>query len=195
MGTFDTIIFPKDEAPKCPNGHPLTSLQTKDLDCDMDTIFIVGKQMFARFAYTNDDYEGKYTLGRYHKFEVQTHVMPGSDGPYDPQNKKELILKTIDKASMVPLTAEFEAYTSCNKCQPVLMMDTSGSIFGNSFREQQPWARFILTFEDGTLINVDDSKVESRKILADRLKKQGCLVLDDNDPIAVAHRKKKTLKE
>ena len=188
---FDTIVFPKDEAPKCPSGHPLTSLQTKDLDCTLDTLFIVGKQMFVRFGHSDEDYEGKYTLGSYHNFEIQIHVKADSGGPKDPQNKKELILKTIDKAGVARLTGEFEAYTSCNKCRPVLMIDTSASIFANSFREQRPWARFILTFKDGILVNVDNSKVESREILADRLKKQGCLVLDDDDPIAVAHWKKK----
>ena len=48
MGMYDTICFSSDDALRCPEGHPLRDLQTKDLECELATYVVHGATSVPR---------------------------------------------------------------------------------------------------------------------------------------------------
>ena len=165
MGMFDTIRFYGDDALLCAAGHPLRSLQTKDLECTM----------------------ANYVVHQAHLYRPGTR----SDETVQLGKDSRLLLSTQQTADPVALTAEVTAYTFCDRCRPVLFLRDHQSLWGDYVDERRPWCEWRLVFVAGALERRETVRVETREMLADQLRKEGLEVLDDTDRLARLHFKRR----
>ncbi len=161
MGMYDTILFHGDDALRCPAGHALHDLQTKDLECAMAE-YVVHRARLYRPGRTSDE-----------------TVQLAEDG--------KLILSAQRTADPVALTAEVTAYAFCDHCRPVLFLRDDTSPWGDYVQERRPWCEWRLVFVAGALERRDAIRVETREVLAEQLRKEGLEVLDDSDRLARLH--------
>jgi hypothetical protein len=161
MGIYDTIRFYGDDAPLCPAGHALHDFQTKDLECAMAEYAVHRARLYRAGARSDETAQ----LG---------------DGG-------QLILSTQRIADPVALTTEVRAYTCCDHCRPVLYLRDDTSPWNDYVQERHPWCEWRLVFVAGALEHRDVVRVETREVVAEKLRKQGLEVLDDNDRLARLH--------
>lgn len=169
MGLFDTIYFLENEAPTCKAGHPITALQTKDLEHTMASYFVVGGILFGF-----PEASKKTALGPY-----QDWIIEG----------KTLAFHNQFEAKKLAWTGSFVAYSSCDRCRPALVVQPK-SLYG-AVREEAPWCQFGFEFEDGSLVKTDTNRSNDTLSTIARLHQQGSLVLDEDNPVAIAHWKAK----
>ncbi len=90
---------------------------------------------------------------------------------------------------LTDLTDTLRIYTSCEVCDPVVF-DRQTAGWGGRVDERKPWIEYIVQFNRGIVVDIQPVKLETREIIKDRLRKEGLLVLDDDDRIA-----KKTIED
>jgi len=167
MGMFDHIWFDENSAsaPKCAEGHPVTYLQTKCLQNNMDVLYVVRGMLYIKKPSEHK------VLGAYDRYDLS-------------YNSEEVMLAKTDRAKRLRITAQIEAYNGCDKCKPVMILNPHG--WAGMVEEKGVSIQFTLCFDDGILTNVIPS-VESREQLREKLLKRGVEVLEDDNPIVVAH--------
>jgi hypothetical protein len=161
MGMYDMIEFSGDDALRCPDGHPLRDLQTKDLECELATYVVHGARLYR--------------------------VGPTSEETTQARADGRLILSTQRIADPLALNAEVTAYTFCDHCRPVLYLRDGQSVWGDYVQERRPWCEWRFIFVAGALERRETVRVETRAIVAEQLRKEGLEVLDDNDRLARLH--------
>ncbi len=161
MGMYDTVLFYGDDALRCPAGHPLRDLQTKDLECELAT-YVGHCARLYRAGKTSDE-----------------TARPREDG--------KLILSTQRIADPLALTAEVTAYTFCDHCRPVLYLRDDKSPWGDYVQERRPWCEWRLVFVAGALERREPVRIETRELVAEELRKEGLEVLDDTGRLARLH--------
>jgi hypothetical protein len=160
MGMFDTIRFHGDAAPRCPAGHRLADLQTKDLDCTLDVYSVL---------------EGRlYRPGR----ERAESVVLDDRG--------RLILTETKIAEPTAISVSLTAYGSCPECLPVLYLG-EGGLHHDYVQERRLWCEWRFVFRDGRLERCETVRVESRAAVADALRREGLEVLADDERLARLH--------
>ena len=157
---YDTIRFHGDVAPRCAAGHQVADLQTKDLDCALEVYSIYGARLYR----------------------------PGKDRTESAQldESGRLVLTETRVAEAASLSIELRAYSHCAECRPVLYL-REGTLGGDYVHERRPWCEWGFVFRDGRLERCDAVRVESRKAVADALRREGREVLDDDERLARLH--------
>lgn len=83
--------------------------------------------------------------------------------------------------------AEFEVYAHCEECERVLVRTSGHDPFGDIVREHELFVEYSLRFPpDGPL--TAERVTGDRAALMDELRENGLRVLEDDEPLAVAHR-------
>jgi len=166
---YDTLLVLDDVAALCcPEGHPLRSFQTKDLDePSMSTYLVHGSRLYRATgrdaAWGAEDAAGWRVLGT------------------------QAILERRYDLQTLPDPRRLNVYDHCGACQPVLVrMDHPGA-FGDLVNEHQLFVDFTLTFQSGEPLQVERTS-GSRADLEAELARRGVYVLKNDDALAVAHR-------
>lgn len=175
MGMFDTVIVLDDLADLCcPYGHALRSFQTKDLDePSMNTYLVQGALLYlalrSGFGGSRDD-EGAWRL-----------------------RGDEAILEQRFKlrAFAEPRTARI--YTHCSRCEPILVRTDTPS-FHDILSEHQLFVDFVLKFHPGEPVKLERTSGTRDDIKTD-LRRRGLVVLDEDEPLAIAHREVRRIRE
>jgi hypothetical protein len=79
------------------------------------------------------------------------------------------------------------AYTSCGRCDPVLIRNDTPSVYGDLVSEHQVFVDFELTFRAGEPLRIERTSGD-RDALKDEMRRRGMFVLEDGEPLAIAHR-------
>ena len=163
MGMFDTVVV-LDPRLECAEGHRIGDLQTKELDePSMDTWLVSGGRLFRLESGRDTE---RWVVEESRAMRVVDHAM-------QPEEKPRV----------------FKAYTHCSTCDPVLVRDGGGrgSLFGDLVREHQVWVEFRMEVQPGGALHIVRLPGD-RAALAAELRTTGLRVLDDAEPLAVAHR-------
>jgi hypothetical protein len=160
MGLYDTIRFHGDEAPRCAAGHPLSDLQTKDLDCVMNEYSVFAGRLYRPATE-----------------RAQSAVV-------DDQGR--LILTQTRTAAPASITIDAAAYGYCTECLPVLFLRDS-ALAWDHVDERRPWCEWRFVFRDGRLERCETVRLESREAVADALRREGLEVLADDERLARLH--------
>jgi hypothetical protein len=175
MGMFDTVVFLDGAASVCcAEGHPIRSLQTKDLDePSMNTYLVQGGRLYlARSGEPRswaDEASGWRVEGRRavreHRFELLEVQAPRI----------------------------IRVYGHCDECEPLLVRSDRASFLGDFVTEHQLFVDFRLSFRRGEPLQIERES-GARDDLGRELRARGLYVLGDDEPLAVAHREVKRLR-
>jgi hypothetical protein len=167
MGMFDTIIF-LDEPLSCPAGHSLGSFQTKSFPSpSMSTYLIDRGRLFCAVRRSWADEED----------EQATWRISGD----------EAIHETRYRLEVVSPSHEILVYSYCRLCKPVLVRVDPASSWGDIVQERWLEVDFSLHFPRGEPVRVKRVSGD-REALMEELRRSGLRVLEDDDPLAIAHR-------
>lgn len=168
MGMYDTISVKDETSPfLCLNGHGLYDLQTKDLDCDLDT---------------------------YHLFENRLYLESGprvrvtEDCKINELGRLCLISTRTFQRSLITMSISLIA--GCDRCEPVLSLKESYYSGGDMVNEAKFYYDFEAIFRDGELFKVTTINHQSREDKIKELRGYGTQILPDTDVIAQKHLKK-----
>jgi hypothetical protein len=160
MGMYDTIRLHGDAAPRCPAGHRLADLQTKDLDSALDVYSV---------------FEGRlYRPGRERAESVAL------------DDRGRLILTETRVAEPASISLSLTAYGFCAECRPALYLGEAAPL-RDYVQERRPWCEWRFVFRDGRLERRETVRVESREAVADALRREGLEVLADDERLARLH--------
>lgn len=168
MGMADTIVV-LDEVPSlsCPAGHALRSFRTKDLDLpSMATYLLRGGRLFLA---SNDDLRG---CEQESDWRIQGDVAI---------REARYLLREIVPQRIV------RAYGECDECDPILVRSDHPTVLGDIVDEHKLFVDFILMFRAGEPVRIERES-GSRDELRDELSRRGVYVLEDDEPLAIAHR-------
>lgn len=169
MGMFDHVVM-LDEPLACPAGHPLAGLQTKSFpDPSMSTYLIAGDRVVR-------------TAGRSWR----------DDGDEDERSAwritgDEAVHETHYRLEPVSPPADLCVYSHCARCEPVLVRTDRASLWGDIVQEHRLFVEFSLQFPEGEPMRVR-RVTGNRDELVDELRRSGLRVLEDDAPLALAHR-------
>lgn len=168
MGMADTIVV-LDEVPSlsCPAGHVLRTFRTKDLDLpSMTTYLLCGGRLFLA---TNGD---------------PSECEPESDwriqGDLAIREHRYLLREVVPQRIV-------RVYGQCDECDPVLVRSDHPTCLSDIVDEHALFVDFILVFRAGEPVRIERES-GSRAELRDELCRRGVYVLEDDEPLAVAHR-------
>jgi hypothetical protein len=168
---FDHVIV-LDEILRCPHGHGLGGLQTKDFDDpSMDTYLLEGPWVYRA---TRGGFAGSDEAAEYWRLE-------GAEAVFQRRYGAERILPP----------REVVIYTSCHACKPVLSRHDRPTSWRDLIGEHQLWVEFRLTFEPGGPRLIERTS-GTREDLASELREEGLRVLRDDEPLAMAHHEIRT---
>lgn len=178
MGMFDTIqVLDSSRDLRCPHGHPIRSLQTKDLDePSMQTYLLHGGRLYLTLpiedgtSAVDEDAESWRVEGdtavREHRYALREVATP----------------RTV------------RVYAHCRECAPILVRTDRPSFLGDLVEEHALFVDFALTFPRN-----EPARVERTSGTRDELKRalstRGVYVLEEDEPLAVAHREVKKARE
>lgn len=169
MGMFDHVVM-LDEPLTCPAEHPLGDLQTKSFaEPSMSTYLIEGGRVVlaARRSWRGEDDEEERSAWRIHGDEA--------------------VHETLYRLERVSPPAEVCVYSHCARCEPVLVRTDRATLWGDIVQEHPLFVEFSLQFPEGEPMRV--KRVSgNREGLMDELRRTGLRVLEDDAPLAVAHR-------
>lgn len=167
MGMFDNVVFIGESAlqVKCAAGHVLRNLQTKSLDCDMTTYYVVNGRIY----------------GHAKPQPARTTFVDGD----------ALIIAHDERATFESVSDEIEVHNACTECDPVLYVrgacEPSRVSWGDGVSEREPGVAAHLIFRDGVLVEVRPVEMETRDEIKEQLAADGLRVLRDDETIAQAH--------
>ena len=172
MGMYDNVVI-LDEPLACPAGHSLSGLQTKSFrDPSMGTYLIAGGRVLlaARSAWHDDSDEDERSAWR----------ITGDEAVRESHYRLEPVLPPAD----------LRVYTHCAHCEPVLARTDRANLWGDIVQEHRLFVEFSLQF----VPSVDGEPMRARCVSGGRdelmgeLRRSGLRVLEDDEPLAVAHR-------
>ena len=99
----------------------------------------------------------------------------------------EAVHETRYRLERVSPPAEVRVYSHCAHCEPVLVRTDRTSLWGDIVQEHRLFVEFTLQFPEGEPMRVKPV-TGGRKDLMEDLRRAGLRVLEDDDPLAVAHR-------
>ena len=166
MGMFDNLVV-LDETLLCPHGHGVHAFHTKSFaDPSMNTYLVEGPNVFL----------------------VAPGDVGGSDDPaanWLLEGNEAVFTRRHAVERIVP-PREVLFYTSCEQCTPVLVRRDRVGMCGDLIDERQLWVEFRAAFTpDGRQIERTSG---TRDDLATELRQEGCRVMRDDEPLAIAHR-------
>jgi hypothetical protein len=166
---YDNVII-LDEPLACPAGHPLGGLQTKSFHDPSLSTYLIGGDRVVRAAGRSwrDDNDGD---------ERSAWRITGD----------EAVHETWYRLEPVSPPAEVCVYSHCAHCEPVLVRVDRPSIWGDIVQEHRLFVELSLQFSEGEPMRVK-RVTGGREELKDELRRAGLRVLEDDDPLAVAHR-------
>jgi len=168
MGMFDTIVF-LDKPLSCPEGHSLGSFQTKSFpDPSMSTYLIDRGRLFCAVRHSWGGEED----------EQATWRISGDEAIHETRYRLE---------EVVSPPGEVLAYSYCRTCKPLLVRVDPPRSWGDLVQEHWLPVDFSLQFPRGEPMRVKRVSGD-RKALLEELRRSGLRVLEDNDPLAIAHR-------
>jgi len=169
MGMFDHVVI-LEELLTCPAGHPLGDLQAKSFsEPSMSTYLIEGGRVVraTRGSWRGDDEEEERSAWRIHGDEA--------------------VHETLYRLERVSPPAGVLVYSHCAHCEPVLVRTDRATLWGDIVQEHRLFVEFTLQFAEGQPMRVQRVSGD-REALMDELRRTGLRVLEDNAPLAVAHR-------
>jgi hypothetical protein len=173
VGRDDTAVFVDDVAAlSCPGGHALHSFQTGDLD---------GPALSTYLVHGDRLYRAEATDGR-PPAEGDPEVWRIEPGAVVPEHRFTL------REITAPLTVRI--YGRCPVCDPVLVRTREPSSGDDVVTEHPVPVSFRLTFRPGELVRVERTSGTRHDLQMDLLER-GIHVLDDDEPLALAHRARK----
>ena len=166
MGMFDTIVVIDDEpAIACPHGHRIRDLQTKDFDARMATYLLVGGELKEARPIDHSETTRWTIQGDRAKLEYDHTLVP-------------------------TYIRSFEAYGTCDECEPVLVrQDKNMGFFGDIASEHKIFVSMNIEIRDRT-IQIKHNEGDRDAMKRD-LTSRGLIVLADDEPLAIAHRELK----
>jgi hypothetical protein len=166
MGVFDTIVLLDDSlVASCAAGHAVRSLQTKDLDQPfMETYLVHGGRLYVTSSSSKEEAREAWRIEggsavREHRFTL----------------------------SPVTTVRAVRAYASCGTCEPVLVRTNAAAHVLGLVQEHDVCVDFMLTFRPGKPLQIERTTGTRDDMKAD-LRGRGLYVLEDHEPLAVAHR-------
>lgn len=171
MGMFDNVVM-LDEPLTCPVGHPLVGLQTKSFPDPSMSTYLVRRDRVVRTARGSlrDDGDEDERSG--------WRVSDSGD---------EAVHETVYRVEPVAMPADVSAYTHCAHCEPVLVRTDRASLWGDVVHEHRLFVEFTLHFSEAEPMRVERT-TGGREDLVEDLRRSGLRVLEDDAPLAVAHR-------
>jgi hypothetical protein len=169
MGMTDTVII-LDEGLNlsCPAGHVVRCFRTKDFEQpSMDTYLVRAGRLFLAVSdersASHDEAVGWDLRGdsaiREHRFSLR-EIQP---------------------------TRVLSVYGYCSECDPVLVRCDHATFLGDFVKEYALFVDFNLTFRAGGSVGIE-RRSGTRADLREDLRSRGVYVLEDDEPLAVAHR-------
>lgn len=152
---FDEFHF--HEPLRCASGHEVPYVQTKDLANNMEHYHVFNGQVFV---VARNDKLADVSL------RIENGVLVRTQVEYLPPAKLQ--------------DGRIHVYTMCRECEPVYVEDSS-SFLRDKLAEHHPWCSWELTVVDDRITAIDNSRVESREDVRQKLIKQGTVVLPDDD--------------
>jgi len=167
MGMFDNVVI-LDEPLACPAGHLLGGLQTKSFRDPSLSTYLIGGDRVVRAA------------GRSWRDESDERSAWRITGD-------EAVHETRYRLERVSPPADVCVYSHCALCEPVLVRVDRASTWGDIVQEHRLFVEFSLRFSEGEPMRVK-RVTGGREELMEDLRRAGLRVLEDDDPLAVAHR-------
>jgi hypothetical protein len=169
VGMYDSVIILDDlEDVGCPHGHSLRVFQTKDLEnASMNTYLVFG----GRLLLTLRDEEAVD--------EIEARGWRLHDD--------EAILEKRFGVRQVAQPRTLRVHTSCSQCEPILVRTEPGTFRGDIVAEHRLWVDLMLTFRPGEPVQVQLTSGTRSDMKADLIRR-GCVVLAEDEPLAIAHR-------
>ena len=169
MGLANTVIA-LDAAPglSCPAGHVLRSFQTKDLDHSSMATYLVhrGRLFLAGKGGLTDECDETVSWRIQGNMAIREH---------------HYSLREVQPPQAM------RVYGRCYECDPVLVRCDDTTFLGDLVQEHALFVDFRLTFRAGEPVQIERES-GSRAELREDLRRRGVYVLEDNEPLAVAHR-------
>jgi hypothetical protein len=163
---FDTVVFLGQQL-SCPAGHSLGAFQTKSFpDPSMSTYLIEGGRVVhaVRGPWGDEDKGSAWRISGDEAIHESRHTLE----PVSPQ-------------------AEVRIYSDCAECEPVLIRVDPARSWGDIVHERRLSVDFCLRFLDEQSMQIE-RVTGDRQDLLEELQRTGERVLQDDDPLAVAHR-------
>jgi hypothetical protein len=161
MGLYDEfdILPPDDDRFRCSAGHPVASLQTKEL----------GQPTMERHLLHRDRL---YAVKRRERHELPIEIAGA------------LLLRADSPAVPSTHTGGARVYGYCEQCLPVLYLSGNESPSWDLVRDRRPFCEWTVVFAGGALVDVAPVRVESRDDVKRDLERHGVDVLADDDRLA-----------
>jgi hypothetical protein len=169
MGMSDTVILlDADSRLSCSEGHRLRSFRTKGLlKPGLCTYLVYGSKIYLATSGVSRDDEAEATGWRI-ELPLAVH-----ERPYQLRE--------------VPTPRSLRIYGSCRLCAPVLVRNEAPAAWGDIVTEHALFVDFNLIFHPGEPLQIELVS-GTREALKRELRAGGAYVLDDDDPLAAAHR-------
>ena len=169
MGMFDNVVI-LDEALACPAGYPLGGLQTKSFGDPSVSTYLIGGDRVV------------HAVGRSWRDERDEDERSAWRIIGD-----EAVHETLYRLEPVSPPAEVCVYSHCAHCEPVLVRVDRATTWGDIVQEHRLFVEFSLQFSEGEPMKVK-RVTGGREELMEDLRRAGLRVLEDDEPLAVAHR-------
>ena len=169
MGMFDTVIV-LDQKLTCPAGPRVDVFQTKSFPEPSMSTYLIEQGRVARAE-----------RGPWGDADERSAWRISGD---------EVIHERCYKLESVSPPAEVHVYTHCEECEPLLVRVDAARSWGDLVDEHRLPVDFRLTFPEGGPLKVERVSGD-REDLLEELRRDGLRVLQDDDPLAVAHREVK----
>ena len=169
MGMFDNVVI-LDEPLACPAGHTVRGLQTKSFhDPSMTTYLIAGGRVLRTTggSWRDESDEGERSAWR----------ITGDEAVHETRYRLEPVSPPADLC----------VYSHCSHCEPVLVRVDRATLWGDIVQEHRLFVEFSLRFPEGEPMRAT-CVTGGRAELMEELRRDGLRVLEDDNPLAVAHR-------
>jgi hypothetical protein len=167
---YDNVLVLDDpEALCCPEGHPLRSLQTKDFEePSLATYLLSGGRLYCAIGTGTRSSRGTET--------ERWHV-----------SGTRAVRESCYELREVPGPRRIRVCDLCEECAPVLVRTDHRRYPGDLVSEHPIFVDFTLTFRPGEPLQIERT-TGTREAFKRDLAARGLYVLEDNEPLAIAHR-------